>query len=140
MFLCLCWDTKTGTVVFASIVVISPLQSIVQDQAAGIPSTGMSASDFKEKLRTIYKKYIKESISYATAKAAIDKRLMNFIIEIPIIQSACLVDESLDGTWVSGKPVCSVCSEFKITSFALCRYNKIHKIFFPLGLMSASCR
>ena len=79
LFSYLCWDAKTGTVVFASIVVISPLQSIVQDQAAGVPSTGMSASDFKEKLRIVYKKYINESISYATAEAAIDKRLMNFI-------------------------------------------------------------
>ena len=31
----LCWDAKIGTVVFASIVVNSPLQSIIQDQAAG---------------------------------------------------------------------------------------------------------
>ena len=40
---------QTGTV-FTSIVVISPLQSIIQDQAAEVPSTGMSASDLKEKL------------------------------------------------------------------------------------------
>lgn len=40
---------QTGTV-FTSIVVISPLQSIIQDQAGEVPSTGMSASDLKEKL------------------------------------------------------------------------------------------
>ena len=56
LFSYLFWDAKTGTVVFASIVVISPLQSIIQDQAAGVPSTGRSASDLKEKLRTVYKK------------------------------------------------------------------------------------
>lgn len=40
---------QTGTVL-TSIVVISPLQSIIQDQAAEVPSRGMSASDLKEKL------------------------------------------------------------------------------------------
>ena len=40
----------TGFRESVSIVVISPLQSIIQDQAAEVPSTGMSASDLKEKL------------------------------------------------------------------------------------------
>ena len=49
-FFCyLFWDAKAGTV-FASFVIISLLQYMIQDQAAKVTSTGMSACDLKEKL------------------------------------------------------------------------------------------
>ena len=78
--------------------------------------------------KTVYRKYGQRSITlYASADEAVkDKRFMNFIIKIPVIDQHEY--SSVSGWrkpgWDLGKPVCRVCSEFKITSFALCRYNK----------------
>lgn len=77
--------------------------------------------------------------SYSSAEAAMDKRLTNFIIKTLSLINSNIAASLVTKTWARldlSKPACRVCSEFKVTSFALRRYNKYTRLFFSLGLMS----
>ena len=63
-----------------------------------------------------------------------DKTFTNFVIKIPIIDQleySSVFDWRKPGRDL-GKAVCRVCSEFKVPSFALCRYNKNTQGYFSL--------
>lgn len=77
------WGVKTKTI-FASIVIISPLQNVIQDQAANATSTGMSACEIKAGLlkRTIARKVL-HRLHTGQLKQRWTKRFSN-IINVPI--------------------------------------------------------
>ena len=84
---------------FASIVVISPLQSIIRDQVVEVVSMGMTACDLNEKLDCLEEIHQgKYHIVYASAEAAMDKRFLDSLkLKDSLFNEnlvACIVDES----------------------------------------------
>ena len=96
---------RQGGTGFSSIVVISPLQSIIRDQVVEVNSMGMTACDLTEKLDCLDDIHQgKFNIVYASAEAAMDKRFLNSLIAKDSLfnesLAACIVDESHTGeTW-----------------------------------------
>ena len=90
---------RQGGTGFSSIVVISPLQSIIRDQVVEVNSMGMTACDLTEKLDCLDDIHQgKFNIVYASAEAALDKRFLNSLIAKDSLfnesLAACIVDES----------------------------------------------
>lgn len=84
---------------FASIVVISPLQSIIRDQVVEVVSMGMTTCDLNEKLDCLEEIHQgKYRIVYASAEAAMDKRFLDSLkLKDSLFNEnlvACIVDES----------------------------------------------
>ena len=92
-------NKRQGGTGFSSIVVISPLQSIIRDQVVEVNSMGMTACDLTEKLDCLDDIHQgKFNIVYASAEAAMDKRFLNSLIAKDSLfnesLAACIVDES----------------------------------------------
>ena len=90
---------KQGGSGFASIIVISPLQSIIRDQVVEVNSMGMTACDLSEKLGCLEEIHQgKYNIVYSSAEAAVDKRFVNSLkLKDSFFNAnlaACIVDES----------------------------------------------
>ena len=90
---------KQGGSGFASIIVISPLQSIIRDQVVEVNSMGMTACDLSEKLGCLEEIHQgKYNIVYSSAEAAMDKRFVNSLkLKDSFFNAnlaACIVDES----------------------------------------------
>lgn len=69
---------RQGGTGFSSVIVISPLQSIIRDQVVEVNSMGMTACDLNEKLNCLDDIHQGQfNIIYASAEAAMDKRFLD---------------------------------------------------------------
>lgn len=78
VMMCGARSKRNGEPGFSSIIVNSPLQSIIRDQVIGVNSMGMTACDLYENLDCLDDIHEgKFNIIYVSAEAALDKRFLN---------------------------------------------------------------
>ena len=92
-------NKRQGGIGFSSIIVISPLQSIIQDQVVEVNSMGMMACDVNEKLNCLNEIHQgKFNIIYTSAEATMENRFLDSLKSKDSLfdenMAACIVDES----------------------------------------------
>ena len=101
LFLMMCGvrSKRQGGTGFSSVLVISPLQSIIQDQVVEVNSMEMTACDLNEKLNSLDDIHQgKCNIIYTSAEATMDTPFLNTLKSKDFLfnenTAACIVDKS----------------------------------------------